>query len=88
MAYGKQAARNIDQQLMEASRMSQLFPDILYGMSPPEEPSPNHRHHGHHIAVSKRVSGEAEVVNGIMAEEAADEACRCLRCDIEVVTPS
>ncbi|HET9698724.1 MAG TPA: FAD-dependent oxidoreductase, partial [Terriglobales bacterium] len=88
MAYGKQAARNIDQQLMETSRMNLLFPEIHYGMSPPEDPSPNHRHHGHHIAISKRIASETEVVDGITAEEAIDEACRCLRCDIEVVTPS
>jgi NADH-quinone oxidoreductase subunit F len=88
MAYGKQAARNIDQQLMETSRMNLLFPEIRYGMSPPEDPSPNHRHHGHHIAISKRIASETEVVDGITAEEAIDEACRCLRCDIEVVTPS
>jgi NADH-quinone oxidoreductase subunit F len=88
MAYGKQAARNIDQQLMETSRWNLLFPEIRYGMSPPEEPSPNHRHHGHHIAISRRAASETEVVDGITAEEATDEACRCLRCDVELVTPS
>ena len=30
MAYGKQAARNIDRQLMEADRWSRLFPEIVY----------------------------------------------------------
>lgn len=88
MAYGKQAARNIDTQLMETSRWNMLFPEVLYGMNPPEEPSPNHRHHGHHIAVAVRAKSEAEVVKGVTPEEAFDEACRCLRCDVEVVSSS
>ena len=85
MAYGKQAARNIDVQLMEASRWNQIMPDITYGKNPPEEPSPNRRHLGHPIPVPERVAGEAEVVKGITHEEALDESCRCLRCDVEVI---
>jgi NADH-quinone oxidoreductase subunit F len=88
MAYGKQAARNIDQQLMETSRWNMLFPEVEYGMSPPEEPSPNRRHHGRHVAAAKRAGNELEVITTITAEDALDEACRCLRCDVEVVTPS
>jgi NADH-quinone oxidoreductase subunit F len=84
MAYGKQVARNIDLQLMETNRWSRLFPAIAYAQEPPEEPSPNHRHHGHAIAVAKRHRSSAEVVMGLTHEEAMDEACRCLRCDIEM----
>jgi hypothetical protein len=57
-------------------------------MTPPEEPSPNHRHSGHPISVSKRHRSEAEVVAGLTHEEATDESCRCLRCDIAVVNPT
>ena len=84
MAFGKLASRKIDLQLMEADRFGKLFPSYEYGMIPPEEPSPNHRHSGHPIAVSKRNRSEAEVVAGLTHEEATDECCRCLRCDIVV----
>ncbi|MDT8067096.1 MAG: NADH-ubiquinone oxidoreductase-F iron-sulfur binding region domain-containing protein [Terriglobia bacterium] len=84
MAYGKQVARNIDFQLMETNRWSRLFPAIAYSQELPEEPSPNHRHHGHTLAVAKRQRSADEVVLGLTHEEALDEACRCLRCDIEL----
>ncbi|MGE5112021.1 MAG: NADH-ubiquinone oxidoreductase-F iron-sulfur binding region domain-containing protein [Acidobacteriaceae bacterium] len=88
MAFGKQAARNIDLQLTETNRWSQLFPNIDYSQEPPEETSPNHRHEGHAIAVAKRQRSEDEVVTGLTHEESLDEACRCLRCDIKVANPS
>ncbi|MFZ2492906.1 MAG: NADH-ubiquinone oxidoreductase-F iron-sulfur binding region domain-containing protein, partial [Thermoanaerobaculia bacterium] len=43
MAYGKQAARTIDLQLMEADRWSRLFPQIDYAQTP-HEPSESRRH--------------------------------------------
>src|SRR5208337_2136451 len=54
MAYGKQAARNIDLQLMEANRWTKILPEIDYGKEVPEESSPNHRHHGHILAANTR----------------------------------
>ncbi|HWR15318.1 MAG TPA: FAD-dependent oxidoreductase [Terriglobales bacterium] len=88
MAYGKLAARNIDTQLMETSRWSELFPNVEYSMLPPEEPSQAHRHSGHHTAAPARATSEQEVVRCITQEEALEEACRCLRCDVEVVPAS
>jgi NADH-quinone oxidoreductase subunit F len=88
MAYGKQASRSIDLQLMEVNRWSKLFPEIPYSQEPPEEPSPNHRHDGHTIAVPKRARTEDEVVTGLTHEESLDESCRCLRCDIKVANIS
>jgi NADH-quinone oxidoreductase subunit F len=82
MAYGKQAARNIDAQLMEADRWEKLFPSIEYDQFPPEEPSPNRRHQGHAIPPATRVRSQEEVIAGLTHEEALDEACRCLRCDV------
>ena len=86
MAYGKQVARNIDLLLMETNRWSRLFPAIGYSQEPPEEPSPNHRHCGKHIPVAKRQRSSEEVVAGLTHEESLDEACRCLRCDVELET--
>ncbi|HLH08371.1 MAG TPA: NADH-ubiquinone oxidoreductase-F iron-sulfur binding region domain-containing protein [Terriglobales bacterium] len=84
MAYGKQAAQNIDLQLMETRRWEKLFAKIDCDESVPENPSESRRHHGHEIAVATRVRSEEEVVTGLTNAEAMDEACRCLRCDIKV----
>ncbi len=77
MAYGKQAARNIDLQLMEANRWSRIAPQMEYDQTPPENPSANHRHEGHLLTPTTRVASNAEVVTGFTHEEALDEACRC-----------
>ncbi len=83
MAYGKQAAKRIDLQLTETDRWPKLFPEVRYDQTPPEEPSPNHRHCGHQLSASARVRSQTEVVEGLTHEEALDEACRCLRCDVK-----
>jgi NADH-quinone oxidoreductase subunit F len=88
MAYGKQAARNIDLQLMETDRWSKLFPVFDYGKQVPEQPSANHRHDGHVLAAGARAKSNDEVFTGFSREEALDEACRCLRCDIKVANVS
>ncbi len=88
MAYGKQAARNIDRQLMEADRWNTLYPEVEYEQTPPEEPSPTRRHTGRALAASLRVRSQDEVVSGLTQEEARDEACRCLRCDVQAVNVS
>ena len=88
MSYGKQAARNIDLQLTESDRWSKILPDIYFSQEAPQETSPNRRHTGNEIAVSKRARSQEEVVNGLTHEEVLDEACRCLRCDIKVANVS
>ena len=84
MAYGKQAARSIDLQLMETNRWNKIFPELEYGQTVPENPSPNHRHEGHLLPAAKRVGSNLEVVTGCTHVETLDEACRCLRCDLKV----
>ncbi len=88
MAYGKQAARNIDRQLMEADRWNSLYPEVEYEQTPPEEPSSTRRHSGRALSASLRVRSQDEVVSGLTQEEARDEACRCLRCDVQAVNVS
>jgi NADH-quinone oxidoreductase subunit F len=88
MAYGKQAARNIDLQLMEADRWARLYPEFQYEQTPPEEPSASRRHSGHPLAPPVRAHSQEEVVAGLSQEEALDEACRCLRCDVKGVNVS
>jgi len=88
MASGKQAARSNDRQLMEADRWNTLNPDIRYEQTPPEEPSASRRHTGHALTASARVRSQDEVVTGLSHEEALDESCRCLRCDVTAVNAS
>jgi NADH-quinone oxidoreductase subunit F len=88
MAFGKQAARSIDLQLMESDRWQRLYPAFEYEQKLPEEPSPSNRHSGHHLQASVRVRSQDEVVTGLTHEEALDETCRCLRCDVKAVNVS
>ncbi len=88
MAFGKQAARSIDLQLMESDRWQRLYPAFEYEQTPPEEPSSSARHTGHHLPASARVRSLDEVVTGLTHEEALDETCRCLRCDVKAVNVS
>ena len=83
MAFGKQAARNIDRALMQADRWNEIFPEFEYGQTAPEEPSPSGRHTGSPLPVNIRTHSFDEVVLGINQAEAHDEACRCLRCDVK-----
>jgi NADH-quinone oxidoreductase subunit F len=85
MAYGKQAARNIDVQLMETERWESLFPHIDFGQEVPDDPSSS-RHISHPVPAGRRVKSTEEVVGGLTCDEARDEACRCLRCDVKVVS--
>jgi NADH-quinone oxidoreductase subunit F len=84
MAYGKQAAQNIDLQLTEVRRWEKLFPKIEYELRVPENPSESRRHGGHELVAIARAKSEEEVVTGLSGSEAVDEACRCLRCDVKV----
>ena len=88
MASGKQAARSIDLQLMETDRWQSLYPQFEYDQVPPEEPSANRRHTGQELPPAARVRSQDEVVAGLAHDEALDETCRCLRCDVKTVNVS
>ena len=58
-------------------------PEFEYEQTPPDEPSRSRA--AHRPASCRRASACAsfdEVVVGLVPEEALEEACRCLRCDI------
>ena len=86
MAFGKQSARSIDKLLMETDRWDSIFPQIEYSQELPHETNEDRRHFSTELPADKRVKSEEEVVCGLSAEDAHDETCRCLRCDIKVVT--
>jgi NADH-quinone oxidoreductase subunit F len=83
MGYGKKAARNIDQRLMGAYRWDQIAPPFEYDMSPPEQTHESGRHTVEELPAHERVESFEEAVVGLGADEAVDEARRCLRCDIK-----
>jgi NADH-quinone oxidoreductase subunit F len=82
MGYGKKAARKIDEKLMGAKRFALLFPGFDYKEEAPEHPSPSKRHRSTELIPAERIKNEAEVVVGLTAADAAEEARRCLRCDV------
>ncbi len=81
MAYGKQAARSIDEQLMDSKRWEMLFRPMKYAQAPPKEPSESRRHHSRAAPARERAASFEEVDLGLSAEETHEECCRCLRCD-------
>lgn len=82
MGAGKQAAKNIDLRLMGEGRWQRMLPQMEYGQRAPEEPSLSHRHHAHVVAPEERVQSHVEVVECLSQNEAQEECCRCLRCDL------
>jgi NADH-quinone oxidoreductase subunit F len=82
MGYGKKAARFIDQRLMEDVRIQEFLPHFEYDQTPPEHVSESHRHLPHPLPAKQRVKDFQEAVLPLTAEEAVEEASRCLRCDI------
>jgi NADH-quinone oxidoreductase subunit F len=84
MASGKQAAQAIDQQLMDSKRWEMLFRPMQYEQTPPKQPSESRRHHSRVLPARERAHTFEEVDIGLSPEEAHDECCRCLRCDVTV----
>jgi NADH-quinone oxidoreductase subunit F len=82
MGYGKKAARFIDQRLMEDVRTQEFLTHFEYDQTPPEHVSESPRHHPHPLPPKQRVKDFQESVLSLTAEEAVEEASRCLRCDI------
>ena len=82
MGYGKKAARRIDQRLMGESRMESLLPHLEYDQKPPEHVVECGRHHPHPLPAKQRVKDFQEAVLALTPLEAAEEASRCLRCDV------
>jgi NADH-quinone oxidoreductase subunit F len=82
MGYGKKAARFIDMRLMGPGRWEQIGAQFTYSQKPPEQASTQGRHKVKDVPAAERVETFAEAVVGLTAEEASEEAARCLRCDI------
>ena len=84
MGYGKKAARNIDQWLMEDKRIPKLSRKWQFDQTPSAQVFECARRSPGQVAPRERVTNFEEVTVGLTAVEALDEANRCLRCDIKV----
>jgi NADH-quinone oxidoreductase subunit F len=82
MGLGKKAARNIDQRLTGAARFDRIMPKFEYGRVPPEQPTACRRHELAELPARDRVLNFNEAMISLTAEQALEEARRCLRCDI------
>ena len=82
MAGGKQAARSIDERLMNEPRWEQIFANFDYSRTAPGEPSLSRRHRPASLAPSSRIRSLEEVVAGFSVGDALEECRRCLRCDL------
>jgi NADH-quinone oxidoreductase subunit F len=85
MGWGKDAARNIDHHLMGVSRYDSAMPVLQYDQMP-QQSSPCGRHHAHFLPAAARAKTFDEAVSALRADEAHEEASRCLRCDIREMT--
>jgi NADH-quinone oxidoreductase subunit F len=87
MAWAKQAAARIDEQLMGASRMSEIMPSYEYGqLVPAAEDAPGGpRRQSAVLPVANRLDSFDEVCLGLDEAAVLAEADRCLRCDVKVV---
>jgi NADH-quinone oxidoreductase subunit F len=81
MAWGKDAARNIDRQLSREARYDAIMPVFAYGQTLPET-NDTPRHHARFLPATVRAKTFREAVSVLSPEDTRSEACRCLRCDI------
>jgi NADH-quinone oxidoreductase subunit F len=84
MGYGKKAARNIDQRLMEDKRIPKLSRKWEFDRTAPVHVSDCPRQAPGQLPARERVKNFEEVTIGLTALEALDESNRCLRCDVKV----
>jgi NADH-quinone oxidoreductase subunit F len=82
MGFGKKAARTIDARLMNGGRWEAINPHFAYSNVPPEQPVETPRHTLGELPAAERAESFVEAMIGLPAEEALEEAARCLRCDI------
>ncbi len=81
MAWGKEAARNIDRHLASEPGYDSIMPIFTYSQAVPA-PDETPRHDARFLPASVRAKTFTEAVSALAPEEARAEACRCLRCDI------
>ena len=83
MSTGKAAARSIDRMLTGEDRWDRMLKIFTYGQEVPQEPQGGDRRDGPHLKPEIRRRCFDEVMLGFNADDALQESCRCLRCDVK-----
>jgi NADH-quinone oxidoreductase subunit F len=83
MAWAKQGADRIDEQLMGASRLQDIMPTYEYDHTVPAEPIPAPRQRSTFLPAAPRACTFDEVCLGLDEAAVRAEADRCLRCDVK-----
>ncbi len=83
MGFGKKAARSIDRRLMGPGRWPLIGASIEYSQKAPDQPTESRRRAISERPALERVQSFVEATIGFSADEALEEAQRCLRCDIK-----
>ena len=81
MAWGKEAARNIDRHLASEPRYDSIMPKFHYDQTPPRAQRSRPPSRAVPSGGGPREDFQRSRI-GAAADEAREEACRCLRCDI------
>ena len=68
---------------MGERRIHQISPAFDYQRLAPAQASTARRHRVKDVPAPVRVRNFEEAVMGLTADEAHEEACRCLRCDVK-----
>jgi hypothetical protein len=68
---------------MGEERFPSLWPELAYSMDAPESPAAARRHVPAERPAAERVRTSEEVSLGLSPVAAAEEAARCLRCDVK-----
>lgn len=84
MAWAKQAAVQIDAQLMGEPRLERVLPQLDYERRVPVEPEGGPRNPAQFRPAGARRASFEEVCLGIAERRICSEAARCLRCDVKV----
>jgi NADH-quinone oxidoreductase subunit F len=86
MAWAKQAAGLIDEELMGERRLESLLPRFEYENRVPVEPEGGPRSAERFRPAGERATSFKEVSLGLGGKAARTESVRCLRCDVRVGT--
>jgi hypothetical protein len=73
----------MDYRLMGGGRWGRIAPSFEYDNAPPEQPAECGRNVTEELPAHERVENFEESVIGFRPNQAMEESCRCLRCDIK-----
>lgn len=85
MGLARRAAEIMDERLMNGKRFGKLFRRFSYSCEVQNEPFSCPVNRPEKLSVKERSGNFQEVASGLTGEQARNEVCRCLRCDIRQI---